>query len=125
MTKPTNDLCTQRRLRSVWTSADAQADLSLLWAHRSFCWVLSCCSSYELCSSNGLRVKNFSSSVDVDGRTNSPSERCKGAVLNCAMLEQRRQYSEGSGFLCFQTILNSLIKKMKTEFESKNKLIAK
>ena len=62
-----NDLCTQRRLRSAWASAqsdqslrcpheetlsyplsalqrlwsawvDAQADLSLRWAHRSFCW---------------------------------------------------------------------------------------
>ena len=28
--------CRQRRLRSDW--ADAQADLSLHWAHRSFCW---------------------------------------------------------------------------------------
>ena len=26
----------QRRLRSDW--ADVQADLSLCWAHRSFCW---------------------------------------------------------------------------------------
>ena len=29
-------LSAQRRLRSDW--ADAQADLSLCWAHRSFCW---------------------------------------------------------------------------------------
>ena len=29
-------ICTQRRLWSDW--ADAQADLSLCWAHRSFCW---------------------------------------------------------------------------------------
>ena len=28
--------CGQRRLSSDW--ADAQADLSLRWAHRSFCW---------------------------------------------------------------------------------------
>ena len=28
--------CGQRRLWSDW--ADAQADLSLCWAHRSFCW---------------------------------------------------------------------------------------
>ena len=47
-----NDLCAQRRLRSAWAStqsdqshrcpktdwADAQAVLSLRWAHRSFCW---------------------------------------------------------------------------------------
>ena len=49
-----NDLCTQRRLRSAQsdqrlccpheeTLADAQADLSLRWAHRSFCWF-----SYEV-----------------------------------------------------------------------------
>ena len=56
MTKPTMWLCAQRRLRSAWASAwvlsyplsaqrrlwsdwaDAQADLSLRWAHRSFCW---------------------------------------------------------------------------------------
>ena len=67
MTKPANlqnDLCAQQRLRSAWASAvfavcmkklgslasrwvhcedwsdwvDAQADLSLRWAHRSFCW---------------------------------------------------------------------------------------
>ena len=66
-TKPENDLCSQRRLRSAWASAqsdqsslsawrnigplttywvrsedwlgwaDAQADLSLRWAQRSFC----------------------------------------------------------------------------------------
>ena len=28
--------CGQRRLRSDWV--DAQADLSLCWAHMSFCW---------------------------------------------------------------------------------------
>ena len=28
-------MCAQRRLRSAW---DAQADLSLRWAHSSFCW---------------------------------------------------------------------------------------
>ena len=65
MTKPTKGLCVQRRLsiRPVWSVfvvrrkkawvlsyalmarwrlwsdwADAQADLSLRWAHRSFCW---------------------------------------------------------------------------------------
>ena len=65
MTKPTKSLCTQRRLRSAWASAqsdqslhcvlnvklsscgqrrlwsdwaDAQADLSLRWAYMSFCW---------------------------------------------------------------------------------------
>ena len=31
-----NNLCAQRRLRSAW--ADAQADLSLRWAHMAFCW---------------------------------------------------------------------------------------
>ena len=34
MTKPTKWLCTQRRLRSAWASAD----LSLCWAHMPFCW---------------------------------------------------------------------------------------
>ena len=34
MTKPTKWLCAQRRLRSDW--ADAQADLSLRWAHTHF-----------------------------------------------------------------------------------------
>ena len=68
MTKPQNDLCSQRRLRSARVSAqsdqsslcaqwvaldprflhadsedssdwaDAQADLSLHWGHRGFCW---------------------------------------------------------------------------------------
>ena len=65
MTKPTEWLCTQWRLRSAWASdqsllctqwvakdlnflhadsedwsdwADAQADLSLRWAHKPFCW---------------------------------------------------------------------------------------
>ena len=65
MTKPTKWLCAQRRLRSAWASAqsdqsslcvakdpsflhvdcedcedwtDAQADLSLRWAHMPFCW---------------------------------------------------------------------------------------
>ena len=68
MTKPTKWMCAQRRLRSAWASAksvqglrcapngslrtqaffmrtaktlirlDAQADLSLRWAHKSFCW---------------------------------------------------------------------------------------
>ena len=39
-----NGMCVQRRLRSGWASedwsdwADSQADLSLCWAHRSFCW---------------------------------------------------------------------------------------
>ena len=42
-----NDLCAQRRqislgIRPVWSESslftDAQADLSLRWAHRSFCW---------------------------------------------------------------------------------------
>ena len=33
MTKPTMWLCAHRRLRSAWASADAQADLSLRWAH--------------------------------------------------------------------------------------------
>ena len=59
-----NDLCAQRRLRSAWASAqslttcwahsedwldwaDAQADLSLPWAHRSFCWFW-CAASYLL-----------------------------------------------------------------------------
>ena len=47
MTKPTKWLCTQRRLRSAWFLhvdsgewsdwADAQADLSLCWAHMPFC----------------------------------------------------------------------------------------
>ena len=36
MTKPTKWLCAQRRLRSAWASADAQADLSLRWAHTQF-----------------------------------------------------------------------------------------
>ena len=31
-------MCAQRRLRSAWASADAQADLSLRWSHRSVCW---------------------------------------------------------------------------------------
>ena len=35
MTKPTIWLCAQRRLRSAW-AADAQADLSLHWAHSHF-----------------------------------------------------------------------------------------
>ena len=61
MTKLTKWLCAQRRLRSVWSEcllcaqwvakdskflhariwsdwADAQADLSLRWAHMPFCW---------------------------------------------------------------------------------------
>ena len=33
-----NDMCAQQRLRSAWASA-ALADLSLRWAHRSFCWI--------------------------------------------------------------------------------------
>ena len=36
-----NGICTQRRLRSAWASADkadTQADLSLRWAHMQFCW---------------------------------------------------------------------------------------
>ena len=35
-TKPIMWLCTQRRLRSVWASADAQADLSLRWTQSRF-----------------------------------------------------------------------------------------
>ena len=63
MTKPTKRLCAQRRLRSAWSEcslctqwvakdpsflhvdredwsdwADAQADLSLRWAHMPLCW---------------------------------------------------------------------------------------
>ena len=64
-----NDLCAQQRLRSVWSEslqcaqwvakvsscgqrglwsdwADAQADLSLRWAHRSFCWF--CCEMAQI-----------------------------------------------------------------------------
>ena len=37
----------QRRLWSDW--ADAQADLSLRWAHMPFCWFLSRCGSISLC----------------------------------------------------------------------------
>ena len=36
-----NDLCAQRSLRSDWTDTQwvgAQADLSLHWPHKSFCW---------------------------------------------------------------------------------------
>ena len=41
-TKPTKWLCAQQRLRSAWASADAQADLSLRWAHTHFvCFVMS------------------------------------------------------------------------------------
>ena len=36
MTKITKWLCAQRRLRSAWASADAQANLSLRWAHTQF-----------------------------------------------------------------------------------------
>ena len=42
-----NDLCTQRRLRSVWASAHYEdsdqtlrmSRICLYWAHRSFCWL--------------------------------------------------------------------------------------
>ena len=35
---PNASSCGQRRLRSAWADADAQADLSLRWPHMSFCW---------------------------------------------------------------------------------------
>ena len=82
MTKPTNWLCAQRRLRSAWASAqsslcaqwvakdpsflhadskdwsdlaDAQADLSLRWAQRSFCWF--CHKAAQNASFSGLNMQ--------------------------------------------------------------------
>ena len=68
-----NDLCDKWRLRSAWASTQsdqsslyaqwvavrtqtffmrtAQANLSIHWVHRSFCW-LSCCSSFILHNGN-------------------------------------------------------------------------
>ena len=39
-------MCTQQSLRSALESANAYADLSLCWAHRSFLLVLLCSGSY-------------------------------------------------------------------------------
>ena len=49
----------QRRLWSDW--ADAQADLSLPWAHMSFCWF--CRALAEMC------VRSFASSVKHHNKT--------------------------------------------------------
>ena len=52
-----NDMCTQQSLRSAWASLNAQIDLSLRWAHRSFLLVLSCSDLYATsiwnCDSSG------------------------------------------------------------------------
>ena len=83
-------LSAQRRLWSEWT--DAQADLSLRWAHRSFCWFCHAVAHfiplmfqsfrwcltfvrmyiyyiYKHCSSNGLRVMKLTSSMDASEDT--------------------------------------------------------
>ena len=55
--------CEQQRLWSDW--ADAQADPSLCWMHKSFCWDMSCTGTYHN-DSNYSDRQVWAKSVDPD-----------------------------------------------------------